>query len=31
MTVAGIRVPVGAGVAAAQDVLLERFRISAAR
>jgi alanine-glyoxylate transaminase/serine-glyoxylate transaminase/serine-pyruvate transaminase len=31
LTVAGIRVPVGAGVAAAQDVLLERFRISTPR
>jgi alanine-glyoxylate transaminase/serine-glyoxylate transaminase/serine-pyruvate transaminase len=31
MTVAGIGVPVGAGVAAAQEILLERYRVSSAR
>ncbi len=31
MTVAGIRIPVGGGVAAAQEVLLERYRTPAGR
>ena len=31
MTVVGIRVPVGAGVAAAQEVLLDRYRVSSTR